>query len=346
MIVKDESAVIRRCLESVRELIDYWVIADTGSSDDTREIVKDCLKKIPGELHERPWVNFAHNRNETLQLSKGKGDYVLFIDADERAELSKTFFLPVLDRDYYSAVHRSNETDFLRVLLINNRLNWKWVGAIHETPECPEAKTSQKLSGITVICTQDGSRSQDPEKFYKDIRILENALAIEPENGRNTFYLAQTYEIVSNFADSMKMYQKRKAMGPPNQEVFWSAYQIGRLQEQMNYPPDAFIQSYCEAYLIRPTRAEPLFHLANHYIRIKNFYLSYLVSKDAALLHLSQDALYVERWIYEWGVLLQFANSAQQIGRREEANKTYRKLLEIPSFPAEYHSQIREALLR
>src|SRR5690242_19150411 len=76
MIVKNESAVIRRCIDSVRPLIDYWVIVDTGSTDGTQKIIKNHLKDIPGELYQRPWKNFEHNRNEALTLAKGKSDYI------------------------------------------------------------------------------------------------------------------------------------------------------------------------------------------------------------------------------------------------------------------------------
>src|SRR5579872_6946362 len=83
MIVKDEAAVIERCLSSVKDALDYWVIVDTGSTDDTQNVIRKYLNDIPGELHQRPWKNFGHNRNEALKLTKNKGDYVLFIDADE-----------------------------------------------------------------------------------------------------------------------------------------------------------------------------------------------------------------------------------------------------------------------
>ncbi|MEM7396959.1 MAG: glycosyltransferase, partial [Verrucomicrobiota bacterium] len=91
MIVKNESAVIERCLRSLIPIIDYWVICDTGSSDDTRERVRKALKGIPGELHERPWIDFAHNRNEVLERSRGKADYLLFIDADMEAHFHEPF---------------------------------------------------------------------------------------------------------------------------------------------------------------------------------------------------------------------------------------------------------------
>ena len=82
MIVRDEAEVIGRCIESVRERIDYWVICDTGSTDATREIVRDALAGVPGELHQRKWVDFGHNRTELLRLARGKADYLLLLDAD------------------------------------------------------------------------------------------------------------------------------------------------------------------------------------------------------------------------------------------------------------------------
>lgn len=78
MIVKDEKNVIKRCLASVRDLIDYWVIVDTGSMDGTQEIIRDFLREIPGELHERPWVNFEHNRNGALELARHRADYLFY----------------------------------------------------------------------------------------------------------------------------------------------------------------------------------------------------------------------------------------------------------------------------
>ena len=79
MIVKDEEKDIERCLKSVYKYIDYWVIIDTGSTDKTIKKVKSLMKnrfKVPGELHERPWVDFSHNRNAALAIAETKADYV------------------------------------------------------------------------------------------------------------------------------------------------------------------------------------------------------------------------------------------------------------------------------
>ena len=50
MIVKNEKRVIQECLLSVKPLINYWVIVDTGSSDGTQNIIKRTMQGLPGEF--------------------------------------------------------------------------------------------------------------------------------------------------------------------------------------------------------------------------------------------------------------------------------------------------------
>ena len=70
MIVKNEAHVIERCLASVLPVIDYWVIVDTGSTDGTQQKIQDFFDRngIDGEMHNRPWIDFGHNRSEALEL--------------------------------------------------------------------------------------------------------------------------------------------------------------------------------------------------------------------------------------------------------------------------------------
>jgi glycosyltransferase involved in cell wall biosynthesis len=85
MIVKDEAHIIHESLKATLPLIDTYCIVDTGSVDDTIQKIRDFYsdKGISGEIHERPWKNFGHNRSEALKLCDGKMDYILVIDADD-----------------------------------------------------------------------------------------------------------------------------------------------------------------------------------------------------------------------------------------------------------------------
>ena len=88
MIVKDESTVILDTLRNITKYIklSYWVISDTGSSDNTKEIITSFFKElnIPGELVEHKWIDFGHNRTQALQCAFNKSDYLLIFDADDK----------------------------------------------------------------------------------------------------------------------------------------------------------------------------------------------------------------------------------------------------------------------
>jgi len=330
MIVKNESKVIKRCLESVSPWIDYWVIVDTGSTDGTQKIIKQSLKGIPGELHERPWVNFGHNRQEALTLAKAKGDYVLFIDADE--VLTGALDKSSIKEDVYVVkvcTSKEPELSLQRAFLINNHLDWNWTGVLHESIHAPSTVTKYGfLSGIEIeAIAKDGCRSQDPNKYKKDAELLEKALVDDPSNSTYVYYLAQSYFNAGEYALSLKNYQKRAEMGGWDQEVFWSKYLTANIQEALGVKPEEFIKSYCSAFEYRPTRIEPLYRISNYFLRNGSAVLAYAISKFALTIPMPTDIAYMENWIYTHGLLLDHANSCCLIGKFKEAETAYRELL-------------------
>src|SRR6185295_1280089 len=118
--------------------------------------------QIPGEVHERPWVNFAHNRNEALALTEGKADYILFMDADEYLEYEPGFTLPSLDKDYFWITTSCYGTQFNKIQLIKSSPQWKWIGVLHEVLAPPPFYTCGIINKTANIYTVDGARSRDP----------------------------------------------------------------------------------------------------------------------------------------------------------------------------------------
>jgi glycosyltransferase involved in cell wall biosynthesis len=326
MIVKDESAVIKRCLASVKPLINYWVIVDTGSTDGTQEIIREFMQDIPGELHESPWVDFAHNRNEALAFAKSKADYILFIDADEVLSFSPHYILPKLDKDFYTIMMDYAGTSYTRVGLIKSSLDWKWTGVLHESIDTHQRKTGGILQGVTNVVHTDGARAKDPERFIKDAQAMEAALEKEPNNTRYVFYIAQSYKDAKRYELAIKNYEKRIRMGGWNEEIFWSWFQIGILQEELGNTNEAVL-SYLKAYEMRPHRAEPLYRLANYFRRKEDYLSGYVAAKQGLTLPVSKDILFVEDWVQDYGLLLEYSICAYWIGKYREAQVTSHLIL-------------------
>lgn len=154
MIVKNEGAIIERCLRSVKNLVDYWVICDTGSSDNTSDVIKAVMQDIPGEIHHRPWVDFSHNRNEALDISRNKADYCLLIDADYVVNVHGEF-KNLLQADSY-LIRDDGVLDYQRDLLVSNQHRWEYKGVTHEYIRSKTATTREKLPELTFPHHCDG----------------------------------------------------------------------------------------------------------------------------------------------------------------------------------------------
>ncbi len=167
MIVKNEAHVIARCLDSVRPFIDHWMLVDTGSTDGTQEVVQRCLADLPGQLLQRPWVNFAHNRTEALEAAREKAFYSFVIDADEILVIEPNFIRPRLEADGYQMKLQSGKLIYWRTQLVANRLPWRYVGVLHEKLDCEVEHETTKLRGVSIYCYREGARSLDPLTYKK-----------------------------------------------------------------------------------------------------------------------------------------------------------------------------------
>jgi len=333
MIVKNEAHVIRRSLESCKPLIDYWVIVDTGSTDGTQDIIREHMKDIPGELCEIPWKSSEYNRNEALKIAEDKADYILVIDADDIFKYEPGFKWPNLDKDAYYFETLSDTLFYKRINLFRSKVGVKWVGVLHEYVHVPLNLKKDNMSGISYTYLREGARSKDPKTYEKDAAILEADLLENPNNHRTAFYLAQSYRDAKNHPKALEAYQRRVDLGGWDEEVFCSLMQIANLQKTMNEAPKKIEESYWRAFQFRPTRAEPLYHLSQHYRDKHNYQASYSISKLGMAIALPQDILFVEKYIYDWGLLFENSISAWWIGKYQESANLSNHLLtlDLPS---------------
>ena len=125
MIVKNESAIITRLFDSVLNIIDTYCICDTGSTDNTIELIKDYFnsKNIKGKIIQEPFVDFSHNRNVSLQGCDELSDYILLMDADMTLDL-KTFSKDdLLNEDIFYILQGTEDFYYYNVRIIKNEVS-------------------------------------------------------------------------------------------------------------------------------------------------------------------------------------------------------------------------------
>jgi len=332
MIVRNEEAVIRRCLESVKLIIDYWIICDTGSTDGTQQLIKESLDGIPGTLHEVPWVDFGRNRTIALQLARGKADYHLLVDADMIANI-RGEFREKLTADAY-LIRSEGPVDYYVERLVSDRHQWRYVGATHECICSETARTKEKLHELSITHFEDGGMRAD--KFQRDIGLLKKDLETDPNNARCVFYLAQTYRDLGNLPQAIEWYEKRASMNGWAEEVWYSMYQIARLQHRLELAWPFVLCSYLAAYQFRPTRLEPLFHVAKFYRENQQYQLGYLFSRAIVDTPYPDDILFIEKSIYGYQLPQEYAICCYWIGKHKEAVRVNDAIIACCGVPENY----------
>lgn len=319
MIVKNETHIIHECLDSMWKHIDYWVIVDTGSTDGTQELIKKFFaeKGIPGELIERPWVNFGHNRSEALKLCDGKADYMWMIDADDR--VLGNFKYPNnknLLADAYSIKCARDTCVWWRNQIFKTGIDWHYQGVLHEFAHCNKSPLRQeKIEGeYSLEARTLGARNvgiSQVEKYSKDAIMIEEELVKDPTNTRYQFYLAQSYFDSQQWDKATEAYYKRVSMGGWEEECYYSLFRVCLVAMQQNKPWIEIQEKLLAAYDFRPCRAEPL-HVIARYLRLNNRHRSaYMFAKQAASLpYPQQDILFIDTGIYKWMCIDEVAATA------------------------------------
>lgn len=217
MIVKNEAHIIKDTLIKLLNKIqfDYWVISDTGSTDNTKEIISEFFKErnIEGELYDDEWKDFGYNRTLALEHAYKKSKYVIIFDADD--EIAGNFILPELTKDsYYFQFGSEHGISYIRQQIVNNHKRWKYVGVLHEIITCLEPNIPPEIikGDYYTISGRTSSRNKDGNKYLKDALILEKEYE-ECFNKKDNlyirygFYCANSFFDAGKFEDAIKWYK-------------------------------------------------------------------------------------------------------------------------------------------
>ncbi len=238
---------MKRCLESAKPVIDYVSICDTGSTDDTVDLIETwCTENnIPVTIHYEPFKNFGYNRSLSAQLATKtypEADYLLLLDADMILEVKQSFDKANLEHDQYMILQYNNVIEYWNVRLIKTTLPWKAYGVTHEYWDIDRSKINEeqpikqgKLIHLKIDDQEDGGSKEN--KFKRDKQLLLDGIRdlTTPAHlkVRYMFYLGQTLSAMEEFTESIKWYKKRVKAGGWDEEVFYSLLKIGCCYEDL-----------------------------------------------------------------------------------------------------------------
>jgi glycosyltransferase involved in cell wall biosynthesis len=309
MIVKNESQIIERCLNSVKNIVDCISICDTGSTDDTIERIEKFMQThgIPGKVHRHTWQNFGHNRTQSVQAAQQilgelgfplSRTYLLFLDADMLLQIEPSFVKNDLKDPSYLLLQKSSALSYYNTRLVRACLPWESVGVTHEYWSCKNLPSTAILQTLKIDDQEDGGCKTD--KFERDVKLLTQGLKDEPDNARYMFYLAQSYKCLQQFNNAIEWYKARIEKGGWKEEVWYSKLAIGECYEDMGFWDQA-LYWYLDAYQYNPQRAESLQKIATYYRLKGQNHLAYIFAKQGSRIPYPKDQiLFISHPIYHY----------------------------------------------
>lgn len=228
MMVRDEAAVLQRCLDSLEGLYDELCVVDTGSMDDTvaiakrnGAIVEECLdcNDESGRI-----VDFSRPRNVALAMA-GR-DWILQIDADEVLREGREALRARVERGTHDSVAtrvKSDGAEWYSIRLFRRSAAGRYVSPIHEYVELTGSSVKEPAILIENLPDKVGKESS----FDRNVRLALATLADDPDQGRVHHYLGNEYRKAGRYQEAIQSYEAALRAGDFTSGLFYSAYYLG-----------------------------------------------------------------------------------------------------------------------
>ena len=343
MIVKNESAIIERCLASMSPYIDAYCICDTGSSDDTPERIQRFFgeRGIPGIVPRTTFRTFEQARNESLSEALRSSldfDFLLFADADFELVVENPAFKREIKAAAHSMLikHHSGTLEYPLLRLARRDTPLHFVGVTHEYPDVGQTPRPL-LKG--AYFRDNATGSSRVEKYERDIRLLSEAMAANPRDARSAFYLGNSYFDIGRYEEAITAYAKRIAMGGWAEEIFYAMYRTGQCFQGLGREGE-MLRQLTATFDAFPHRAEPLHVLALHEQKSGRHRSAYMFARQGSEIVKPIEGLFVQADVYAWRLRDIMGVSLYYMGRLDDSRRLSEEAL--AAAPASEHERIRK----
>jgi tetratricopeptide (TPR) repeat protein len=348
MIVRNESNIILRCLESTLSFIDFISICVNNTTDDTEQKITKFMKEnnIPGKVYHHIWKNFGHNR--TLSFRAGvetavelgfvrERVWLLTMDADhvlcdhnflDKSKLSTiNGILPTA----YMFEMKLGSLSYKNIRLMHASYEWICVKRVHEVWRTLKDEFLGKeiiVSGIWIRDVDDGGNKAT--KYHRELRLLFKELRDNPDDPRCHFYIGQLYRIAEEWKKAINHYKKCSQKTWWDEEKWYCFYAIGTCFEKTEKWDKALFW-YMKAYQERPSRSEPLHKIAKYYRQRAAHHAGMIYATAGVMIpYPVQDILFVESDVYLYQFYVELGVMAHYVGKSDLGLLACEKLRHLP----------------
>ena len=291
IMVKNAGDQFENMLTKNLPYIDRWTILDTGSTDNTIDIINKVLVgKKKGELFCEPFINFKESRNRCLDLAGKTCKFTIMLDDTYIIENLLREFLHSIRGDQfsdsYSIYVKSDDAMYISNRILKTDRNLKYIYKIHEIVNTENNVNAAIPLNAATIFDYSSKYMMDRtinRKTY-DTELLIEEIQENPDNPRHYYYIAQTYKCINKYELAHEFYLKRAYHSNEGfiQEKIDAFFEAARTaQFELNKPWNYCEKLYLNAYELDKSRPESLYYIGHYYYHNNNTLLAYEYFKNA-----------------------------------------------------------------
>ena len=302
IMVKNAGPQFEQMLTKNLNLIDQWTILDTGSTDETLEIINRVLVgKKEGKLYQEPFINFRDSRNRVLDLAGTSCKFNLMLDDTYIVQGKLREFLTEVRSDQYSTsftlfIH-SDDTKYGSNRITKSSCGLRYIHRIHEVI------TDEKNINIVIPDNRafilderfDYMEKRTMNRKELDLKLLYEEVEEDCNNPRAYYYLGQTYNLLEDYEKAFFYFMKRCEYTNSGfiQERVDAAFEAARIANfKLNKPWAECEELYNKCFKIDESRPESLYFIGIHYYLENNYNIAYKYLKKAFEIGFPQHCQY------------------------------------------------------
>jgi len=322
-------------LNSVKDIIDDIVISDTGSTDDTIEVVTTLAKQLDKKISidQTPFKNFGYNRSVAIQAAQrlSKSDFLLMLDADMVFVVTPKFNKKsLLKADVFNVMQKGCTVEYYNCRITRRILpGIKYVGSTHEYFSYPDGARRDNISPDEMYINDIGDGKCKDNKFARDYILLKQDIEEDPKNSRAYYYLAETCRNSGKYKEGVEYYTKKIELGGWVEEVYMSYHGLVLCYLALNDVNNAD-KTALASFLYYPKRSEALYVMCKHHRVVSNHEKSYMYYQIGSKIPFPKDdLLFVETAVYRYLFEYEYSIIAYYLPHlnKEERNRKVFKFL-------------------